>query len=155
MKIKNMIAGVAIAIAGMFAVSAPAMAITCPEGTYRAQNSIPADNIAQCNLPAEDSEGQTGNLWKTVQTIINWVLAVLGLVTVIMIIIGGFTYLTSQGDPGKTKKGRDTILYGVIGLIIALLAFAIVNFVLTNVFGGNSTGSDQSSTGGIIKITKL
>ncbi|MBR3414876.1 hypothetical protein IKG73_02565 [Candidatus Saccharibacteria bacterium] len=153
MKIKNMIAGVAIAIAGMFAVSAPAIAATCPTGTQHAGEEMPS--IAQCNMPKDDTTVQTDNLWNTVQTIINWVLAVLGLVTVVMIIIGGFTYLTSQGDPGKTKKGRDTILYGVIGLIIALLAFAIVNFVLTNVFGGSSTGSDQSSTGGIIKITKL
>ena len=58
----------------------------------------------------------------------------LGIVAVIMVIIGGFTYMTSQGDPGKTKKARDTILYGIIGLVIALLAFAIVNFVLANIF---------------------
>ncbi|MBQ2659753.1 hypothetical protein IJF85_02140 [Candidatus Saccharibacteria bacterium] len=151
MRIKTLIAGVAIAVAGMFAVSAPAMAVKCPEGSHREE----ADNIAQCNLPEDSETPTTKGLWETVQAIINWVLAVLGLVTVVMIIIGGFTYLTSQGDPGKTKKGRDTILYGVIGLIIALLAFAIVNFVLANVFGGNSTGSDQSSTGGIIRITKL
>ena len=46
-----------------------------------------------------------------------------------MIVIGGVSYATSQGDPGKVKKGKDTIMYGIIGMIIALLAFAIVNFV--------------------------
>jgi len=131
MRIRNLIAGAIVAIAGMFMVATPAMAVKCPEGSHREE----ANNIAQCNLPEDSETPTTKGLWETVQTIINWVLAVLGLVTVVMIIIGGFTYLTSQGDPGKTKKGRDTILYGVIGLIIALLAFAIVNFVLANVFG--------------------
>ena len=37
------------------------------------------------------------------------------------------------GDPGKVKKGKDTILYGVIGLVVALLAVVIVNFVITNI----------------------
>ena len=47
-----------------------------------------------------------------------------------MIVIGGINYALSQGDPGKVKKAKDTILYGVIGLVVALLAFAIVTFVL-------------------------
>ena len=47
-----------------------------------------------------------------------------------MIILGGISYATSQGDAGKVKKGKDTILYGIIGLIIVLLAFAITNFIL-------------------------
>ena len=47
-----------------------------------------------------------------------------------MIIIGGIHYATSQGDAAKVKKGKDTILYGIIGLVIAILAYAIVNFVL-------------------------
>lgn len=51
-----------------------------------------------------------------------------------MIIIGGFNFMTSAGDPGKVKKGKDTILYGIIGLVVALLAFAIVNFVLNGIF---------------------
>jgi hypothetical protein len=53
------------------------------------------------------------------------------MVAVIMIIIGGVNYATSQGDAAKVKKGKDTILYGIIGLVIAILAFAIVSFVLS------------------------
>jgi multisubunit Na+/H+ antiporter MnhB subunit len=55
----------------------------------------------------------------------------IGVVAVIMIILGAISYATSQGDPGKVKKGKDTILYGIIGLVIAILAFAIVSFVLS------------------------
>lgn len=66
---------------------------------------------------------------------INVVLGLIALAAVIMIIIGGLNYTTSQGEATKVKKAKDTILYGVIGLVIALLAFAIVNFVLGQVFG--------------------
>ena len=55
---------------------------------------------------------------------------IIGIIAVVMVILGGVSYATSQGDPGKVKKGKDTILYGIIGLVIAILAFAIVNFVL-------------------------
>ena len=47
-----------------------------------------------------------------------------------MVVIGGVSYATSQGDPGRLKKAKDTILYGIIGLVIVLMAFAITNFVL-------------------------
>ena len=42
--------------------------------------------------------------------------------------------MTSQGDSAKVAKGKNTLIYGVVGLIVALLAFAIVNFVLKSVF---------------------
>ena len=142
-KIKIFVAGMVVAISGLFAT--PVMAVDCPSGTLRQE--VPT--IAQCNLPDDKDTAQpTGNLWTTVKTIIDWVLAVLGIVAVVMIIIGGINYMTSQGDSTKVKKGRDTILYGVIGLIIALLAFAIVNFVLDNVFNSKSgnSGADTSQS---------
>ena len=129
-KIKMFVVGIAVMMAGLFAV--PAMAASCPTGTLRQGEDLPS--VAQCNLPKEEEQPGSTDLFKTIQTIINWILAVLGVIAVIMIIIGGVSYMTSQGDPGKTMKGRDTILYGIIGLIIALLAYAIVNFVLANVF---------------------
>ena len=57
-----------------------------------------------------------------------------GFMAVVMIIMGGISFITSQGDAAKVTRARNTILYGVIGLIVAILAFAIVNFVLTSVF---------------------
>ena len=62
-------------------------------------------------------------------TIINTVILIAGVLAAIFIIIGGFQYITSLGDPGKTKTAKTTILYAVVGLIIVLMAFAIVNFV--------------------------
>lgn len=74
-------------------------------------------------------------LWDSVSGIIKAVIGVLGLVCVIVIILGGVNYMTSTGDAGKVKKAKDTILYGVIGLVICVLAFAIVQFVLDNILG--------------------
>ena len=146
-KLKKFVVGVVAAVAGLLLVPNSVMAATCPPGTQWAGTTIGEGNIqsiAQCNMPKDDTSVQTDNLWKTIQNIINWVLAILGLVAVIMIILGGFNYMTSQGDPAKTKRGRDTILYGIVDLIIGLLAFAIVNFVLANVFGDAGTTADTS-----------
>ncbi len=83
-----------------------------------------------------DTVGSDKNLKDSIINIINGVIGVLGIVAVIVIIIGGIGYMTSAGDAGKVKKAKDTILYGVIGLIIVVLAFAIVNFVIVNILGG-------------------
>lgn len=77
---------------------------------------------------------QNASLPEIVQGILNWIFGVIGIIAVIMVILGGFKLMTSTGDPGRVKKGKDTILYGIIGLVIALLAFAIVNFVINGIF---------------------
>lgn len=74
--------------------------------------------------------GGNSDLKGNIQTIINAIIGILGIVAVIVIILGGVQYMTSTGDAGKVKKAKDTILYGVIGLVICALAAAIVNFVI-------------------------
>ena len=87
-----------------------------------------------------DQVGSDNNLTANIIGIINAIIAVLGIICVIVVLIGGITYMTSSGDPSKTKKGKDTILYGVIGLIICVLSFAIVNFVIGNILGQSGGG---------------
>jgi hypothetical protein len=77
--------------------------------------------------------GGGDNLVGNITTILSQVIAVLGLVCVVVMIIGGVTYMTSSGDAGKVKKGKDTILYGLIGLVICVLAFALVNWVIGSI----------------------
>lgn len=52
-----------------------------------------------------------------------------GIISVIMVIVGGLMYTLSAGEPANTKKAKDTILYAVIGLVIALVALSIVTYV--------------------------
>ena len=81
------------------------------------------------------NNGTGDDLKNSVVTIVNAVVGALAIVAVIVIIIGGVNYMTSAGDAGKVKKAKDTILYGVIGLVVCVLAFAIVNFVVMNILG--------------------
>lgn len=117
-----------------------ASAGTCPQGSLRDNYS---NSISECNI-AEDHAGSS-NLMGTINTIISVVLGVLGILAVAYIIYGGFMFTTAAGDPAKTKKARETIMYGVIGLVVALLAFAIVNFVLTSVFSGSAANSGAAA----------
>ena len=64
------------------------------------------------------------------KTITNVLLFLIGAVSVIMLIIGGIRYTVSGGDSTAVTSAKNTILYAVIGIIVALLAYAIVNFVL-------------------------
>lgn len=108
-------------------------AVTCPAGTLHANQSKPT--YAECNI---DSSATTDDLLSTVRNVINVVLGILGVVAVVVIIMGGFSFLTSQGDAGKVMKGRNTIIWGIVGLVVAFSAFAIVNFVLGAVSSNNS-----------------
>ncbi len=115
-----------------------AYALSCPEGTPGAGRSV--TSLAECSI-SETGDTFIPTLWR----IIKVALGVLGIVAVIVIIIGGFTYITSNGDAAKLTKARNTILYGVIGLVVALLAFAIVNFVLDNVFHGEGENKEPDN----------
>ena len=87
--------------------------------------------VAASGVKKPDLVGDKKNTLTTdVTSIINVVIGVLGLVCVVVMIIGGVNYMTSSGDTGKVKKAKDTILYGVIGLVVCALAFAIVNWVI-------------------------
>ena len=96
--------------------------------------SKPADRYVN-DTTQQAATGDSRGLMEVLQVIINVVLGVIAFIAVVMIIMGGIQYTTSSGDTAKVTKAKNTILYGVIGLVIALLAFAIVNFVIANVFG--------------------
>jgi len=68
-------------------------------------------------------------------TLIQVVLTLMGLVAVAVIIYGGFTYMTSLGDASKVQRAKNAILYGIVGMVVALLAFTIVHFVSQSVWG--------------------
>ncbi len=55
----------------------------------------------------------------------------IGGIAVIMIVYGGFRYVISNGDASRVKAAKDTVLYGIIGLAVAMVAWMLVRFVLT------------------------
>jgi hypothetical protein len=74
--------------------------------------------------------GNAKPLGSQVKIIVNILLYILGAIAVVMIVIGGVRYTTSNGDSSAISGAKNTILYSVVGLIVAILAYAIVNFVV-------------------------
>lgn len=68
-----------------------------------------------------------------IKKIIDFMLFAVGLVAVIMIIYGGIQYTTSAGDSGKIASAKNTIIYSIVGLVVAILAYAIVNLVVSSI----------------------
>lgn len=83
---------------------------------------------AKCTECPENLFGDAG----VFKQITNVVLYIVGVIAVIMLIIGGIKYVISGGDAKKVTDAKNTVLYAIIGLIIAFLAYAIVNFVITS-----------------------
>ena len=105
----------------------PVSAFTCPDKTIREGESVSA--LSECNV--EKTEGEK-SLMSNVSMLINVFASVMGFLAIGMIIYGGFMLLTAQGDPARIKRGKDVVLYSVIGLILVVLAYAIVNFVMNS-----------------------
>lgn len=86
-------------------------------------NSQVLNNNESVQIPEVDSSSIIDN-------ILNIVFYIMGSLAVVMIIVGAIRFLTSNGDPGKNKQARMTIAYAVVGLIVVISAYAIVNWVL-------------------------
>ncbi len=70
-----------------------------------------------------------------IKTVINWLLGIALGVAVLFLIIGGFWYITSAGNEETAEKGRNTAVNALIGIVIIVLAFVVVN-VVANLAGG-------------------
>lgn len=83
-------------------------------------------NVQSDDMP-ESIDGDGG----VFQTVVNVLLFIVGAISVIMLIFGGIRYTTSGGDQGSVTSAKNTVLYAIIGIIVSILAYAIVNFVVT------------------------
>jgi energy-converting hydrogenase Eha subunit B len=85
-------------------------------------------NDVNCN---DNSAGDASSLTSLARNIVNIFSIIVGAVAVIMIIYGGFRYITSGGDSNSVGSAKNTLIYAIVGLIIVALAQIIVRFVLT------------------------
>lgn len=108
-----------------FAAAAPALAQSCDSGVGKGISITTEDG--SCT----DNEGESFSA--IVKKVINILSVVVGAVSVIMIIIGGFRYVVSNGDSNGVQGAKNTILYAIVGLVIVLFAQLIVRFVFTSV----------------------
>ena len=75
-------------------------------------------------------------------TIVNTLLFIIGFLSVIMLIFGGLRYIISGGNAAAVTTAKNTILYAIVGLIIAIFAYAIVNFVIGSLTGTATGGTN-------------
>lgn len=122
-KLRTILASLAVLMGLGSAVLVPAPA--------SAVNVFNACNGANSNTAVCRGQGERAST--LVQNVIKVLLFIVGIAAVIMIIVGGITYVISNGDSSRTKMAKDTIFYAIIGLVIALLAFVIVEFVVGNI----------------------
>jgi hypothetical protein len=128
----------AIALGSMFFVPVPVSAVSCESGMVPATN-MPSQCVkSECkDVQAAQIEacqnGDGRDLNAVFKTIVNTALYIIGALGVLMLIYGGIRYTTSAGNSKAVEGAKSTIMYAIIGIIVALLAYAIVNFVL-NIF---------------------
>lgn len=127
-----------LAVLAFAVIAAPVAApVAVFAGTAEIENclgggaTLSVGNGDTCPPPAND-QGTT-RVNTVITTIVNIFSLIVGIVSVIMIIFGGFKYITSGGDSGKVSEAKNTIVYAVIGLVIVAFAQFIVQFVLDRV----------------------
>lgn len=142
-KVLGIIASLGIVLSGVF-VSAPVFAADCSGGISDASCNkscagIDADpklsdqdkktlkEAAGCNTTSSDS------VTSHILNMINIAITVVGIIAVLVIVMGGQRLITAQGDPGRVKQAKDMIMYAAIAVVVAALAFAIINFVSASI----------------------
>ncbi|MCB9820286.1 hypothetical protein H6796_03245 [Candidatus Nomurabacteria bacterium] len=133
--------------AGLYTSTPAAASLDCEQykvsdGSWKVGVTIPtackisagSDKAGGNNTSCTDADGKPVEctLERTIANIVGVLLFIIGTLAVIMLIIGGIRYTTSNGNPEQIKAAKNTLMYAVIGLIVALLAFAIVNFVVSS-----------------------
>lgn len=93
------------------------------------------DGITTCPLP-NPLKGDPKDVKVIVGKALKGVLALIGAVTLVMFVYGGFSWLVSAGDPDKIKTGRDTMVWAAIGMVTVFASYNILNYVLKFIVTG-------------------
>lgn len=135
-KIKQLLAGAVLLPAmvlgiSLFAQAAPAQAFDMGigDGSRAAQGKDQQGSAS--SLFGDNGEGGI------FRTITNVMLFLIGAISVIMLIVGGIRYVVSGGDSTAVQNAKNTILYAIVGVIVAILAYAVVGFVIDSFSGSN------------------
>lgn len=114
-----------VGLVGIGSVASPLLS------NVSAQGVSPVDSIRKGTTDAGSKETDDSGFNEGLQTVMNILMFLLGAIAVIMIVVAGIRYTTSNGDASTIKSAKDTILYAVVGIVVALIAYAIVSFVIT------------------------
>ena len=121
---KKSIISIAIMTCAVFGASV--LSTASLSGSASAQVSEGINTATTSEMKGKSIDGDKG----LINTVVNVLLWAVGILSVIMIIFSGLRYITSAGDASKTKSAQSTLTYSVVGLIVAIMAYAIVNMVI-------------------------
>lgn len=117
---KKLLPYIAILITSGFMLLAPMTAVEAQGGA-----------AGEMRRGADTTGTQGGqDVDQIIQTVVNVLFFILGAVAVIMIIWSGIRYVTSAGNATAVTSAKNTLIYSVVGLIVAMLAYAIVSFII-------------------------
>jgi len=131
-KLRNSIA----ALLSVAALTVVPLAVPAMASAQDIQNNLCAGatlNVSTQGTCATTTTNGTTGINSIISTTINIFSILVGVVSVIMIIVGGFRYITSGGDSSNVSSAKNTIIYAIIGLVVVALAQFIVQFVLNKV----------------------
>lgn len=97
----------------------------------------PSNNQALCNGTGLNCQSTSVN--GLIQTVIDWLLGIAFALAVLFLIIGGFWYITSAGNEETAEKGKSTAINAIIGIVIIILSYVIINVISNLVASPNST----------------
>jgi|ERR1700683_4341639 len=120
-----------MSVASIMVTAPAAQAVTAPNCNPDTETNPIADG-ASCSQAA----GTSANLFAqggVFQTVADTLIFLVGAVAVIFLIIGGLRYVISNGDPKNVSAAKDTILYAIVGIVVAIVSFAVVSFVITQI----------------------
>jgi len=131
-RISHLLAALSVSLMLGLGMAAPVYAQDAQQqinnGLCAGSNLEFTENPGQCNVATSDATTKINDI---IHTIVNLLSAIVGVVAVIMIIVGGFRYITSGGNDTSVTSAKNTILYAIIGLVVVALAQLIVRFTLS------------------------
>lgn len=125
---KNLLKNISLSIAVIVSIMSVGTLIPAPATAINPFQTCNGDTTSSICKGQNDKLFGPDSIWTK---IINILLIIVGVAAVIVIIIGGLKYVVSGGDPAGITAAKNTILYAVVGLVVAIMAGAIVNFVLS------------------------
>ncbi|MGH7218298.1 MAG: hypothetical protein ACREGE_02560 [Candidatus Microsaccharimonas sp.] len=114
-------------VAALLVVAVLGVTIFAPVASVGALD--PLAGVCDSGTAGTVCDNQDENAEDLIGVLVNTLLFIIGILSVIMIIVSGIFYVISTGDAGKVAKAKNTLMYSIVGLVIAFIAFALVNWV--------------------------
>jgi uncharacterized membrane protein YidH (DUF202 family) len=131
----------------LFALLATPLAFSLAEGEITGTATPAAgfgfDKVNNLATQAGYNPGNEPTLDERISSIISTFLSFLGVIFMLLMIYGGFNWMTAEGDEGKVEKAKDTIRAAVIGLVIVIAAYAISIFAISRIWGASGSASSN------------